>query len=73
MTIIEKIFIGSIIILLTVAYINMGCALELRKIQDTIKKPVAPAIGVFSQYIFMPLVNSLFKYFLQYSISYLSI
>ncbi|MPC76512.1 hypothetical protein E2C01_070928 [Portunus trituberculatus] len=38
-----------------VAYVNMGCAIDLKIIKETLRRPVAPAIGLASQYLFMPL------------------
>ena len=56
-TVWEHVFISSVILLVSIAYVNMGCAIDLDVIIRTIKKPVAPAIGVSSQYVFMPLVS----------------
>ncbi|MCL4134005.1 UNVERIFIED_CONTAM: hypothetical protein GTU68_057159 [Idotea baltica] len=35
----------------------MGCAINIQVIKDTMKRPVAPAIGLVSQYLCMPLVS----------------
>ncbi|CAL4068383.1 unnamed protein product [Meganyctiphanes norvegica] len=51
----DKIFIHVVILMVIFAYINMGCAIDLEVIKATVKRPIAPAIGLASQYIFMPL------------------
>lgn len=53
---IDKAFIYTIAILVSVAFINMGCMLDLEIVKATLKKPIGPAIGFCCQYIFMPLV-----------------
>lgn len=55
--VLDKIFIHVVIAMVIVAYINMGCAIDLQVIKQTLRKPVAPAIGLASQYLFMPLVS----------------
>jgi sodium/bile acid cotransporter 3/5 len=54
---IDKAFIYTIAILVSVAFINMGCMLDLEIVKATLKKPIGPAIGFCCQYIFMPMVN----------------
>lgn len=56
--VLDKVFIHVIILLVIVAYINMGCAIDLKVIKETLRRPVAPAIGLASQYLFMPLVSA---------------
>jgi len=53
---IDKAFIYTIAILVSVAFINMGCLLDLEIVKATLKKPIGPAIGFCCQYLFMPLV-----------------
>lgn len=55
--VLDKIFIHLVIAMVVVAYINMGCAIDIKVIKETLRRPVAPAIGLFSQYLFMPLVS----------------
>ncbi|XP_027236984.2 ileal sodium/bile acid cotransporter [Penaeus vannamei] len=55
--VLDKIFIHVVIAMVIVAYINMGCAIDLQVIKQTLRKPVAPAIGLASQYLFMPLAS----------------
>lgn len=53
---IQKVFVYSVITLVTLNYINMGCALDLDVVKAVLRKPIAPCIGFFSQYAIMPLV-----------------
>lgn len=46
-------------ILVMINNINMGCQLDLNVIKNALKRPVAVAIGFFSQFLFMPLVSLL--------------
>lgn len=55
---VDKAFIYTVAILVSVAFINMGCMLDLEIVKATLKKPIGPAIGFCCQYIFMPLVLS---------------
>lgn len=59
--VLDKIFIHVVIAMVIVAYINMGCAIDLQVIKQTLRKPVAPAIGLASQYLFMPLVGHMWR------------
>ncbi|TKR73014.1 hypothetical protein L596_020382 [Steinernema carpocapsae] len=49
-----KIFVSTLIVLLTVANILMGCELDLNVVWETVRKPVAPAIGFCTQFFVMP-------------------
>jgi len=55
-TIQSKLFAYSVAILVSLAYINMGCAMDLKIVKETLKKPIGPLIGFICQYIFMPLI-----------------
>jgi sodium/bile acid cotransporter 3/5 len=45
----SKIFGYSVAVLISLAYINMGCALDLEVLKNVIKRPIGPAIGFVSQ------------------------
>ncbi|XP_023235306.1 ileal sodium/bile acid cotransporter-like [Centruroides sculpturatus] len=49
-------FTASVAILVSLNYINMGCALDLKIVRQVLAKPVAPAVGFFSQFLTMPLL-----------------
>jgi hypothetical protein len=55
----DKAFTYSVAALVGIIYINMGAALDTRIITETMKKPIGPAIGFFSQFVIMPLVGHL--------------
>lgn len=65
--VLDKIFIHVVIAMVMVAYINMGCAIDLKVIKETLRRPVAPAIGLFCQYLFMPLVRLCWNFDMQYT------
>jgi hypothetical protein len=66
-TILDKIFLYSVIGLVSLAYINMGCSLDLKVVWNTIRRPVAPLVGISCQYLCMPLVStSRDDFFVQY-------
>lgn len=52
-----KIFVSLLIILITIANVLMGCELDLNVVWATVRRPVAPAIGFFTQFFLMPLVS----------------
>jgi len=56
-TIQSKLFSYSVAILVSLAYINMGCAMDLDVVKQTLKKPVGPLIGFICQYFIMPLLS----------------
>ncbi|XP_018017128.1 P3 protein [Hyalella azteca] len=55
--VLDKIFVHVVVLLVVMVYINMGCTIDLDTIKLTIRRPVAPLIGLLSQYIFMPLCS----------------
>jgi len=50
-------FTGTIIILVCLANIAMGCKTELSVVKEVLKKPIGPLTGMFSQFLLMPLVS----------------
>ncbi|XP_039292213.1 sodium/bile acid cotransporter 5 [Nilaparvata lugens] len=56
---IDRMFLISVIVLVFILYINFGCALDLEVLMQTIKRPIGPAIGVFCQFIVMPIIGFL--------------
>jgi len=55
-TIQSKLFSYSVAILVSLAYINMGCAMDLQVVKQTLRKPIGPLIGFACQYVAMPLI-----------------
>lgn len=52
---IDKMFVYSVIILVSILYINFGAAINMSTIKDIMRKPVGPAICFVCQFVFMPL------------------
>uniref|UniRef100_A0A1I7SD61 P3 protein n=2 Tax=Bursaphelenchus xylophilus TaxID=6326 RepID=A0A1I7SD61_BURXY len=52
-----KVFVVTLIILITIANVLMGCELDMNVIWETLRKPVAPAIGFFTQFFLMPMIS----------------
>ncbi|XP_077289341.1 ileal sodium/bile acid cotransporter-like isoform X2 [Arctopsyche grandis] len=55
--IIDRVFTGSVATLVSIIYINFGCAMDWATVKATIKRPFGPAIGFFGQFLFMPLIS----------------
>ena len=49
----------SVATLISLAYINMGCALDLEVMKEVLRRPVGPCIGFLSQFLFMPICSVL--------------
>ena len=56
-TIASKLFGYSVALLISIAYINMGCAIDLDVIRESIRRPVGPTIGFVCQFVVMPLIS----------------
>ena len=56
-TIESKVFSYSVAVLVSLAYINMGCAMDLHVVRETLKKPIGPMVGFLCQYLIMPLLS----------------
>lgn len=56
---IDRIFTISVIILVSILYINFGAALDLGKVKEILVRPIGPLIAFVCQFLFMPLVNYL--------------
>ncbi|KAH8419857.1 hypothetical protein KR009_003296 [Drosophila setifemur] len=54
---VDYIFMGSVILLMSLLYINFGAALNLEVLRGLITKPTGPSIGFVMQVIGMPLLS----------------
>ena len=63
----SKIFGYSVAVLISLVYINFGCALDLKVMKEVLRRPVGPAIGFVSQFVFMPLISFLLGYVFPHS------
>ncbi|XP_023169240.1 uncharacterized protein LOC111598289 [Drosophila hydei] len=55
--IIDHVFVGSIILLMSLVYINFGAALNVDVLQGLITRPIGPCIGFITQVLGMPLLS----------------
>lgn len=53
----DRIFVISIAVLVSILYVAFGCAMDTTLIKETLRKPIAPIIGFVSQFLFMPVVR----------------
>jgi len=63
----SKVFGYSVAVLISLAYINMGCALDLQVLKEVLRRPVGPTIGFAAQFIFMPLCSFVLGYMFPYT------
>lgn len=54
---IDHIFTGSVIVLVSIVYINFGAATDLTVIKDILRRPIGPTICFICQFLFMPLAS----------------
>lgn len=62
-TVLNHIFTGSVATLVSILYINFGAALDLSVLKGILKRPIGPAIGFFGQFVVMPVVSQIIKFF----------
>ncbi|XP_069672247.1 ileal sodium/bile acid cotransporter-like isoform X2 [Periplaneta americana] len=55
--VIDKIFTYSVAILVSIIYINFGCALDWSVFKKTIRRPLGPVIGFLCQFLIMPVLS----------------
>ncbi|MFH4982207.1 hypothetical protein AB6A40_008916 [Gnathostoma spinigerum] len=53
----NRLFLITLITLITIANVLMGCELDLSVIFETLKRPLAPVVGLFCQFVLMPLLS----------------
>ncbi|KAL1426801.1 hypothetical protein MTO96_018025 [Rhipicephalus appendiculatus] len=56
-TVLQQSFPYLIGIIVSINYISMGCQIDVNLIITTLKKPLAPLLGIACQFLFMPLVS----------------
>lgn len=52
-------FTVSVAVLVSLIYINFGCALDMDKLWDILRRPVGPCLGVIGQFVIMPVLSYL--------------
>lgn len=55
----DKAFTASVAILVSLIYINFGCVLDPTKLWNIVRRPTGPCIGLFGQFIVMPILSYL--------------
>ncbi|CAG9772272.1 unnamed protein product [Ceutorhynchus assimilis] len=55
--VIDTIFTASTVVLVTIIYVNFGCAVEWGELRKLLKRPIGPIIAFSGQFILMPLVT----------------
>ncbi|CAH1980132.1 unnamed protein product [Acanthoscelides obtectus] len=55
--VIDIVFTASVAMLVSILYINFGCAIDWSELSNILKRPVGPAIGFFGQFVIMPLLS----------------
>lgn len=58
--ILDKIFTGSVITLVSIIFINFGCALDIRSLKQAIIRPIGPVIGLANHFLLLPLVSTFY-------------
>lgn len=53
----DRAFRGILYGFIILSTVGMGCKTEIHVVKGVLRKPIAPAIGFFCQYLFMPLVS----------------
>ena len=60
--VLDKFFFALIPFIVVCVNVGMGCAIDLKVVMEVLRRPVAPAIGFFSQFLVMPLVSNIIAY-----------
>jgi len=55
--VVDKIFLHCVIIIVSIIFINFGCAMDWAFLRKSLRNPIGPAIGFFSQFFIMPLLS----------------
>uniref|UniRef100_A0A182JTU0 Sodium-bile acid cotransporter n=1 Tax=Anopheles christyi TaxID=43041 RepID=A0A182JTU0_9DIPT len=55
--VIDHVFTGSVILLISILYINFGAALDVGALKQIARRPIGPVIGFVCQFVFMPLLS----------------
>lgn len=58
---IDKIFVICVAGLMSIVFINLGCALDIKQLKQCIRKPIAPVASFFAQFLILPIVCLLFN------------
>lgn len=53
---IDKVFVICVASLMSIIFINFGCALDVQQLKQCVRKPIAPASSFFAQFLVLPIV-----------------
>ncbi|XP_064477306.1 ileal sodium/bile acid cotransporter-like [Ornithodoros turicata] len=56
-SVLRTMFPVLIVAIVSINYINMGCQIDIGSVWKKLKTPLAPLVGCFCQFLFMPLVS----------------
>lgn len=56
-TTVDRMFTTSVIILVSIIFINFGCALDVNSLKQAILRPIGPVIGLLIHFVVLPLVS----------------
>ncbi|CAH1713956.1 unnamed protein product [Aphis gossypii] len=54
---IDKIFVVSVAVLMSIIFINLGCAIDVEQLKQSVRKPIAPAVSFFAQFLILPILS----------------
>jgi len=54
---IDKIFVICVAGLMSIIFINLGCALDVEQLKQCVRKPIAPAASFFAQFLVLPILS----------------
>ncbi|CAI6371345.1 unnamed protein product [Macrosiphum euphorbiae] len=57
---IDKIFVICVAVLMTIIFINLGCALDVAQLKQCVRKPIAPAVSFFAQFLILPILSFIY-------------
>ncbi|CAG9819178.1 unnamed protein product [Phaedon cochleariae] len=57
--VIDTVFTASVATLVSILYINFGCAIDWGELKHILKKPIGPSIGFFGHFVIMPVLSYL--------------
>ena len=65
---VDTVFTISILCLVVIANLTMGCTVDIQVVKEVLKRPTAPVIGFFCQFTIMPPVRITRQLYHQYNV-----
>ncbi|KAL5232650.1 hypothetical protein ACI65C_000060 [Semiaphis heraclei] len=57
---IDKIFVICVAVLMTIIFINLGCAIDVDQLKLCVRKPIAPVASFFAQFLILPILSFIY-------------